>query len=225
MIPLKVTWLLSTPVMLGDYPLHLDGLLAWAKVQRSLQEGEEESFAAQEDLPLERTGDIWKASRVFFAPGPRIREPIVRKFENMSFARGKGSIWDGGIDKPQGGSGRHKAFLLTHDGFQTSKAIAWCVGDKEQVEDLLGDILHLGRYGRIGCGEVAQFSVESAKVSESEYWKCRNIPIEQGACRLPDIDYAKAIATVQAPYWDRVAARETYVPLEIPTGVYANLKQ
>jgi len=217
MEPLKITWRLSQPVMLGDHPIHLDGLLAWVQVQRSIEACEEDPYSAQTNLPLERVGGVWKSSQVFFSPGPRFRETIVRKFEIQSMAREKGHVFEKGTDKPRAGSGKHKGFLMHKDGQLSTHAAAWCVGNRDLIQDILEDVGYLGRYSRLCFGEVHDFKIETPPTDESDYWKLRALPIDQKALCHDKFEYGKAMATLEAPYWDRVKSKESFVLLDSPT--------
>ena len=213
---LKITFQLVTPVIVGDHPLHFDGLLAWSKVQRALADDERDPFSFQTDLPLERTGRVWKASQVYFEPGPAIRESVIKKHEIQSMAVHKDTIWSGSVDKPSNGSGKYKAFLFYRDAKWSPSAVAWCVGDKNEVEDLLADIKYLGKCSRIGFGEIASISVQVVSDKESEYWRLRTFPADQKNEALPGIEYAGLISNIQAPYWDRATMVGSVTPIEHP---------
>ena len=227
MRPLKITWRLAAPIILGDHPLHLDGLLAFSRVQQALQEGVENPWDAQTDLPLEMCGEVWKSSRLFFSAGQRFRETMIRKWEIQSMARTKGLVWDGALDKPPAGTGRYKGFLLTREGQWSKSAVAWCVGDPDKVEDLLQGVRYLGKMSRIGFGEIDQVQVEDAPSEEAEFWRLRFLPAGQQSDCLSGYDYGKALITVTAPYWDRTRLQEGLVPQDEPVSRLnrcANLK-
>ncbi len=70
--PFRVTWRLSHPVCLSERPLHLDALLAWARVREAVSSGlpAQQALKTQEDLPLDRAvkgvSEVWKASALQF---------------------------------------------------------------------------------------------------------------------------------------------------------------
>ena len=70
-----VSWRLSTPMAVPERPIHLDALLASAKVDEHLRRGEllQDTLAVQEELPLEKAvapdGQwVWKASQLLCRP-------------------------------------------------------------------------------------------------------------------------------------------------------------
>ena len=94
--PFRVTWSLSQPVCLSENLLHLDSLLAWAKVDEAIKNGIalKEALAHQEVLPLKRAGDsenwVWKASSLLFTfSAPPFLVQCTRRTEvdKMAFAR------------------------------------------------------------------------------------------------------------------------------------------
>jgi len=51
--PLRIEWRLATPNKVGERPLHLDALLAFARVQQALREGRDQQGLRRyhDDLP------------------------------------------------------------------------------------------------------------------------------------------------------------------------------
>lgn len=212
MIPLKITFYLSAPTITGDLPIHLDALLAWSVVHNAM-DWEEDPFSCQNDLPLERVHGVWKASRLFFEPGPNVREMATKKYEITSMAKHKEHVWDGGVDKPSGKSGRFKGFLIYRDARWHRRAVAWCVGDRDEVTKLLANIHHVGKSGRTGFGEVDKIDVEPASAEEKEFWKLRNLPVSLSKEALNSATYGRALVNIEAPYWDRTKIQEALVPI------------
>jgi CRISPR type IV-associated protein Csf3 len=98
MKPFRVTWRLSQPVCLSERPLHLDALLAWARVREAVDAGmtARQALSTQDDLPLERAvkGDsqVWMASALIFKfrSAPFLVQMTRRTSpQELAFARGQ----------------------------------------------------------------------------------------------------------------------------------------
>lgn len=215
MKPLRITWTFKTPVMQGDLPLHLDALLAFARVNESLTTGEDPAVA-HDDLPLERCDQVWAASQVAFAPAlARGRQQMVRRLDADRLAEAKGRCAKMSVNVFTPASGRFKAFNLIADYAWVPQANAWCVGDEDRVRALLETIPALGRLTRNGWGEIKQLDVRPAPAGEEGYWRLRALPLHSGL-ELAGTPYATVIQGVVPPYWDRTRHIPAAVPIEIP---------
>lgn len=223
--PLKITWTFREAVGLSAHPIHLDALLAWASVKRSIDAGNADllpdedgstakMFAAQENLPLARTGTTWHASMLRFTPlGESFLFPVTRKYPLHMFARNMGILFEGQPRKDaiSDGSGIYKGFDMRFPAQQMKCAVAWCVGDKEAIQDLLRDVLSIGPRHQKGLGRVASVTVEDCPVNEIENWRVRVLPVGSGL-ETDTIKYALAYGRAFPPYWDRVCQEEVLVP-------------
>jgi CRISPR type IV-associated protein Csf3 len=217
MKPLRITWTFRMPVVLGDLPLHLDALLAYARVMHASQTGGDAALA-HDDLPLHREGSVWAASQVVFTPtGLAGRQPMVRRLDIDALAMSKGEIWHSSRDRDTftAGTGKFKVFDLRVDYAWMERADAWCLGHEETIRDLLGTISHLGRLTRNGWGEVDQCTISPATAAEAEFWRLRALPAGTGL-ELDGVAYARAVQGVAPPYWDRTRHIEASVPVEFP---------
>lgn len=215
MRPLKVTWKLSSPVALPTYPIHLDALLAWAKVNRAIQEGGYENpFEEQENLPLESANETWKASRlVFEAAAEPFLVPFIRKANVVEFAddRRRG-YYESNRNSFTLGTGPYKAFDMRLPAQIMSKATAWCVGNKEEIESLLCDVTAIGKWSKNGYGAVSSFTVEAAPAEEIEFWRNRVLPAHRSDLLLPDVPYAPSAGRCRPPYWDKTNMAMVMIP-------------
>ncbi|AJF08229.1 type IV CRISPR-associated protein Csf3 [Geoalkalibacter subterraneus] len=231
---LKISWELKTPIVLkGDMPLMLDSLLAWCAVQKDHRENGigESPWAAQERLPLGQVSGIWQASQLHFEfISERLPFTMTRRHELDPFAKvlqpgAKG--FEKGIpedllrkswlcqqkkDTFEASSGPYRAFLLHQKYRWVEKAQAWCVGDKDSVEELLQELTHLGSLTRNGFGAVKSTTVELASEDQKENWRIRPLPVEAGL-EKPGITYAMAMQSVRPPYWDRTQYQKVLVPI------------
>lgn len=215
MKPLRIDFELETPIKAPNYPIHLDGLLAWAAVQEGLEHGAPME-EAQENLPLERDGEgadaIWKASWIKFSSGPRDSLVYTRPFRVHDIALDNGRAyhqkriqkWDGEIS-----SSAFKAYLITVPLRHSRFASAWCIGDKTEIERLLKKhVTHLGKLSRLDLGRIRSFTVnEDAEAADLWTWR---------TLAKPQPGYAQAFETVKAPYWKRENRRHAWVPSGFP---------
>lgn len=195
MKPLLLTWRLATPIVVSAYPLHLDGLIAFAMSE----EGKRIDFAAwddkaQLDLPLERAteGDksCWKASALVpIEPGEHSLRFWTRKSDLYHYAQA--------IDEGAVALGRTKLPLKPYAlKFDTQRGIfkqmfkffpvrrvkelqAWCVGDEDRLIELLspesGYITYLGSKRRMGFGRIVDFAISDCPEA-NELWTRRVMP-------------------------------------------------
>ena len=238
--PLTITWTFRTPVVSRqDYPVMLDGLLAFAAVQRDHRENgmdEKNPWGAQDRLPLGQESGVWQASQVVFTPaGDRQVFIMTRRFEMNNFAenlemtkgfseeptgheahlqariKAHGFVSKSGKNKIPSEMGPFRAFLMENGCRWMEKAQAWCIGDKEEVETLLNEITHLGPLSRNGWGSVRDVTVAEATEEEADNWRLRPLPPEAGL-EHPRFAYALAHQGLKPPYWKRTEYRKALVP-------------
>lgn len=217
MQPLKITWRFSSPVVAGDFPIHLDALLAFVQVDRALQDGAEqqEAYARQDELPLAQQGGVWKASQVVFKPiTAPMTFPMIRRLDLNGIALDhQAGFWAGGKNKFSMGTGKYKAFDFRAQCQWMDRAVAWCVGDKELIENLLGELTHLGKLVRNGFGKILEMTIEEAPQDEANFWKLRVLP-EKSGFELPGFLYAPSFQNIRPPYWSKLTKQTAMVPLD-----------
>lgn len=220
--PFKVTIRFKSPVVLeSEYPIHLDGLLAWAITQEEA-DVEHESWAFAEDLSMwldsaeNKNGKVWKASRLMFTPmRERGQINMIRKSDPEQFLQD----FDAGMFQHSRGitsintrSGQYRAYQLLVPYQWMEKAEAWGVGDIKEVASLLVHLKNIGKQGRNGFGLIESVTVEADLVAAEEKWRIRILP--QNMAGMPGVDYAPAIHCLSVPYWQktkRVVAMEPIV--------------
>ena len=230
MQPLKVTFTLSHPVVFdNEYSIHLDALLAWARVQDAIETGCLNPWPEGDDLPLARIGQgadwVWKASRLFFTPEtPRELINMQRKSDPEMFykdfdeglwaIRNKASGIVSGKTPPKINtqSGQFRAYQYYVSAQWMSKTEAWCIGDFDKVKALLDRITHIGKMGRAGFGTVADVAVE---VDQEANWKWALRPLPMDVVPPVDVEceYAPVITTSRAPYWDKLKRTQMMEPV------------
>ena len=201
MQPLHIRWTFDRPMVVLTHPLHLDALLASARVREAREEDDPVSF--QDDLPLESTGGVWKASMLKFCPASEpYLVPKIRKFDNHALALDRDVRFTSGINKFIGGSGKLKAYDMRFQKQWVEYAEAWCIGDIERVRALLSMISCIGPKASNNHGHIKECTVTIAKKEETELWRVRTLPFGSGL-ELEGIEYAKCSHPVKPPYWDR----------------------
>lgn len=205
---LRIDWQLDRPVACRAHEIHLDSLLAWARVQEA-----DGDWTVRHDLPLAvaRHGDDWcfKASVVQLRSleAARLVHMVRRTDVTQVALDGLG----GGLDLRQAtintGSSQLKGYSWYQATQLCSTATAWCVGDLERVIELLGRVLSLGKLARNNLGQVKSFNVVPAPEGEADHWLARALPVsfesapEMARARELGIEFAMAQGRAQPPYW------------------------
>lgn len=206
---LRIDWQLDRPVACRSHEIHLDSLLAWARVQEA-----DGDWTVRHDLPLavaRPRGDDWcfKASVVQFQSleAARLMHMVRRTDVNQIALDGL----DGGLDLRQStintGASHLKGFSWYQPTQHCSSAVAWCVGDLERITELLGRVLSLGKLARNNLGQVKSFSVVAAPDGEDDHWLARALPVsfegtpEMDRANDLGIQFARAQGRAQPPYW------------------------
>ena len=204
MTPLRIEIDLIGPVERPARPIHLDSLIANLMVTRDIpHETDVATIRAHIDrLPLARTeigGDwVWQASSVAFDwTTPPMQEFATRAIrpEAIADVLNTGMITNFRPDtKIDTARGQLKSATYAHEFQWARAAVAYCVGDQAEIEDLLDGMESIGARRRLGNGRVSAVRVvpdERATV----LWKRRYLPqhadegrMVEGAYRLPLFD-------------------------------------
>ncbi len=208
--PLRITWQLGFPMVLGDMPLHLDGVLAWARASQAADDG----IPFQEvihDLPLareERDGQwVWKASMIRVDRDAPTSHVVFRRQTDFvalhDMARETKAVTFRSR-KPKA-AGSYKNWQQQAPLVQARTAVAWCIGDRDGIHALLDRVDHLGKLARLGYGRVNGFRIEID--SEAEWrWQCRMLPWEHEG-------YVRTVGNARPPYWRRDLRQIVWMPL------------
>lgn len=208
MEPLCIEWKLVRPVVCRAHELHLDSLLAWARVREAGGD-----WTLRHDLPIEREvhEDQWvfKASVVSFEGPSSLRMThMVRRTDPTQIAL---DAAEGRViykrAKIEMGSGELKGYAWHVPTQMWTSAKAWCVGDRERVIELLGHVRSLGKLARNCWGEVSSFAVHPAEDNERDRWTIRAYPAGFKSSKAvltaqkAGWDFAEAIGRAHPPYW------------------------
>jgi hypothetical protein len=114
----------------------------------------------------------------------------------------------------QGGPDKSYRIPLEVGFLEASRLTWWCVGDREQIADLLSGVFFLGKKRNVGLGRVERWSVDPC-----EPWDgfpvvrggkpLRPLPLDWPLLVEPPIAYR----TLTYPYWDHVAEEAVACPL------------
>ena len=238
MEPLKITFEVSGGFVPPPYPLHLDALIAYAVTQAGLDPSNPELptdivslRAMSSDLPFEKyeqDGEwVWKASALM-AEG-RINHTsrfFTQRMDKAEYADlvGSGVVQMGryqpdkglppGADmKPYQNSidsarGPFRNMLDFYPLTEVESLVAWCVGDRDAIEDWLvhsGHVSHLGARRRAGHGFVKSVKIESCPEA-ADMWNVRVRPWQMRE------DDEKIQAAWKPPYWAAENKGKAYCP-------------
>nr|WP_231373466.1 type IV CRISPR-associated protein Csf3 [Thioalkalivibrio sp. ALE19] len=191
-----------------ERPIALDGVLAWAAVEMARMEGADNPLQAQESLPLGHDEDrgVWQASWVFreYASPLQFRQQTKKGDPNAILeARNRGD-WEGKINSIATGTGMYKGAVLEHPYRQVGMVSAWCIGDPERIEELLGLVEGIGPLRRQGFGRIREWNVEPDPAAE-ENWMHRALPGNPGG-------FLHTAGALSPPYWRQDRVHPVWVP-------------
>lgn len=215
---LKVTIKFINGMATPEQHLHLDALLGSLRVNQVSKERDSaiDPRDYHYDLPLERYTEEESGEWVFKAS--------AFKLVNLAHR----AIWmqTGRINLEAVADHRNEGWLalrankvITAGGpFKTSlfqvpivwcDLVAYCVGDKAELEKLLVECRQVGSRRGVGLGQVESITVERVAPNECD-WQYRAMPL--GSPGL-EKSHAKAITSIRAPYWDRCQHVPALVPI------------
>jgi len=208
MTPFRVELTFSSPVALGDNPIHLDGLIAASVWDLAVASGVDDPLSAIHDLPMEKTETtdsnldwVWKASQfVLEANSPQFVDYAVRRYALREWSLLK-DVFETRRDKIPLKQGHQKAIMIAIRQQWIKRAVAWGIGDIDHVRFLLTRLHSFGLYRRMGYGRIRSISVEPASSDEVDLWRCRNLP--QSRKDLTFEGHCACTGPIAPPYWDR----------------------
>jgi CRISPR type IV-associated protein Csf3 len=212
MQPLRIDFGFATPVANPAHLIHFDALLAAIQVERALARGDVDPFAAQEVLPLDHVvhdeHPIWCASALRFEVIGTSMEYFTQRTDTYQMALDKGEVYQKGPNVLKTDSGQLKQSLVWVPLIHAPAARAYCIGDRDAVEELCRDITHVGGLRRMGRGQVRSVSVTPDDATRHE-WQWRALPWHQddGGERAP------VYAAIRPPYWKPENKCMAWVPI------------
>lgn len=220
MQPLRVTVELKTGMMAPEPLLHLDALLGALRVNRAYRELGE-SINPRDfhyDLPLDRYVPDQASEWVFKASAFKLVNRLHQenwmqtgRINLAEVARHRDEGWlKMRAKKPVVAGGPLKASLF-HVPQVWCDLVAYCVGNKAEIEALLSECKQVGGRRGVGMGQVLRIMVEPVTQNECD-WQHRAMP----AC-TPALEktHCKAISAIRAPYWDRRQHQSALLPISL----------
>ena len=212
MSPIKVTFRFRSPVVRDtEYPIHLDGLLAWCVMDEATAAGSDDPWADAENLGSilgveSGAADwVWQASALHFMPsGERVMASFTRRADPgafmedmdrhvMAMKRQRGVL--------NTSSGQERAYHVVYPFQWMDRCEAWCIGDADRIRDLLARLPAIGKMARNGYGSIESFSVEYDESAEWR-WRVRALPMDVPMAE--SIEYVPAIQCLRPPYWRKM---------------------
>lgn len=164
----------STPVILYE-PIMFDSILAWAV---AVKEGLSIDNVKPIELPLAKLSvhdgwPLWACSAL---------EPVNSVDDTIKYQ--KNNTWGEFSEKNKGfkpnvHSGRYQGRSIPYRGVIAAEWAAYCIGDKEKIANLLGNISHIGKRRQAGNGEIIKWSVNQSILSSDD------IIVRDGELRRP----------------------------------------
>lgn len=210
---LIVTAHLLSPIAVNDdWSPHLDALLEWQILERhglvvvapTIKQITATRNLVNQEMPLAKG---WFGKLPYWQISSPCYEYLSEYQERFR------KRWAPGIDTPPPNWGKRRANINTSAGAEKNydlplrvrlvEKIHWfCVGDRQQLQDLLNRCTHLGKKRAYGYGQVYKWSVEETAQDYHLYTGTqvrRPIPLEwlqEGAT-----DYTVLKTRVAPPYW------------------------
>lgn len=215
--PFRVELTLQGMMVVPDAPIHLDALLARARVDQDAFAGVQviPPWANQHDLPLARletsAGWCFKASWLsieYDSPPVQYHQPRKADVDQWRAAYEQGLFKRMPSFDPARTHTKAASVLLPMR--IGKRAVGYGVGDVKKVRELLLLIPSLGKLKRRGAGRVASVSVEVCDEHECN-WMRRHLPIDAPFANAGE--YTEAAGTLRAPYWQRENATRIAVPI------------
>lgn len=226
-IPLRIEWRFLTPwVPPNTGKIHLDGLIGNILVERVVNGPDgsaplPESYQAiLAELPFARhtsaSGEwVWCASMLHAEVLYSERAYLTSKAPALRIAE---LVEEGVISRAGGASvdqqrGHGKAASLHFTTQHVRKVTAWCVGDPDEIADLLGDIDSMGGRRNKGYGQLAEVDGQLFSMTEDAaalaLWKWRVMPDLQPG-------YVPFASVLRPPYWSTADRPLVAYPFDDP---------
>lgn len=217
MAPLKVSIAISTPMVMPTDLFHLDALLGALRVgQAEREHGNIEPRDWHHDLPVERyvceDGDwVFKASafRLVAESDLQLWMSTGRTNLNNLADHREAGITTSANKVPNNGSFFKSTIARTP--IIWARLEAFCIGDKNKIEELLAGCCSVGGKRGTGFGRVQSITVSEVESNDC-HWEYRALPA--GYPIRYWSEYAVALSALNAPYWDKTAHRPVLIPLD-----------
>lgn len=204
MTPVKVTFLMRTPLVVPTTAKHLDALLSWAAVQEADFADHDEPISMQHDTGIAKhhVGTAWcfMASCLEYEwLGEADQLHYIKRSKLEDFA---GAWCDGLLNKRpyfDGARGTTKAGSYLQPIRQANRVSAYAVvDDMKRFEQLMNWVTHIGKLAHKDWGAVRSFEIAHDDQALSS-WSKRNLPVESPFA----IGAPRMMGGLVSPYWKR----------------------
>lgn len=208
---MRITWEISTPMVEPDHPIHLDALLAFSIYEETLSigAGVQSAITATGDLPVESTAEgIPMTSQLFLEANPAVPMELMPRVRSTDIDWATEEMLRGGVARTKRSytnlsTGRFRRFDIRTPVRWYTSATAWCLGDRDGVEECLSRIEHIGKLTRLGHGRVESMTISEDPMAE-RLWRLRSLPATMSGSSL----HFRAFGGCRLPYWDRANYQE-----------------
>ncbi|MFK4136682.1 hypothetical protein ACI2KR_31090 [Pseudomonas luteola] len=209
MEPLRITILLNSPIVEPSQPFHFDALLGALKVrQAEAEHGAIDPRSVHHDIPLDR--HVTPSGKWVFKASAFKLNKMEEAFNWMM--SGRSDLKQAAEDrasgflkyrtaKPNTAGGPFKASVF-HLDLVWGDLVAYAVGDKQAIEQMLAGCSQVGGRRGTGFGNVQSISVESVSIEEC-HWDWRNLPSDYDIPLTHTESLVQSAGSLHAPYWDR----------------------
>lgn len=218
-VPMKVTIKLQAPIIVGEFPQHLDGVLAGILVRQAEDRGDENPWAAGDSLPLEKyvspDGEwVWKASML--RPSNRLTEGFPITMTSRINLQRAAEDRDSGLlllrsSKPNTAGGPFKGSIFAETAQWIDELVAFAVGDIDAVQEILANLEFIGSRRAQCFGRVASFKIEPEDGAGPLAWAHRTMPIGSDLAFPQSMQLA--VGNTRAPYWLGTTKKSVLTPV------------
>lgn len=215
MIPLEITVSIRGGIQLGPDALAIDGLLAWAVCQR---DGIKPALSVEDLVPIEIPVAREPGGRFHLATQAEyVAEAHESSFVNRRFPLEQAQqMGNAKLKRVPLSAGPCKSYRIpvqiTH--VAGDRLRWWCVGEPQEIFDLLGLVSYLGKKRSTGNGYVRGWLVEPCEPWDEGFPVVRDgKPMRPLPPDWPGlVEPATAVKVLTFPYWNRAAAVMCAVP-------------
>ena len=201
--PLKITFNMQTPVMLGHPFIHLDGLVLHLTYRDALGDDyyclpskKPLDFSSYVQPPLKKTGSVYNASVSFFDTDTKFATTIYKRFctEYLDLLKTK-------KQKITRGVGFFRDYMMKMIYVPSKNIYFYANADKDELERLLHHVVSLGKKTAYGFGKVKSVNVENIYSDHSIVSNNKAMrPIPVNMLRYAE---TKILLAYKPPYWDK----------------------
>jgi CRISPR type IV-associated protein Csf3 len=202
-VPLRLTFRLGTPLVMGHPWIHLDGLLAHFLLRDALGQDywllpAKLPLPLDIRLPLQQTGGVWHASVSCFDSNEWTTTTVYKRFEQ----RHAGILRRKRTKSINIQSGRFRNWMIRLPCLLAREVVFHACGDPDHVGRLLRHAASLGKKAAYGFGSVLSLEVAEVpadcSLHDQDGNASRPIPV-----RLLEEWEDQVPLAWRPPYWDR----------------------